>query len=139
MFPPTHLIPSHLNSQTREWAFHSLHQNSQTREWENILKWFFSFLSIPFISPKRGLSQLRVTKVNIFKKFGKENRKITSHRLNVRIPKRKGEKRSFLFVHFVHLNGHPIADLTLKISDKNNRCLLKMVKPKPWLKNMENK
>ena len=47
------------------------------------------------------LSQLGVTKVNITKKFGKENSKITSHRLNVRIPKRKGKKKSsFLFVHF---------------------------------------
>ena len=76
------------------------------------------------------LSQLRVTKVNIIKKFGKENNKITSHRLNVRIPKRKGKQSSFLFVRFVHLKGHPIADLTLKISDKNNQCLLKMVKTK---------
>ena len=76
------------------------------------------------------LSQLRVRKVNIIKKFGKENNKITSHRLNVRIPKRKGKKISFLFVHFVHLNGHLIADLTLKIFDKNNRCLLNMVKNK---------
>ena len=76
------------------------------------------------------LSQLRVRKVNIIKKFGKENSKITSH-INVRIPKRKGKKKSsFLFVHFVHLNGHLIADLTLKIFDKNNRCLLKMVKTK---------
>ena len=39
------------------------------------------------------LSELRVTKVNIIKKFGKENSKITSHRLNIRIPKRKGEKK----------------------------------------------
>ena len=76
------------------------------------------------------LSQLRVTKVNIIKKFGKENNKITSHRLNVRIPKRKGKKGSFISVRFVHLNGHPIADLTLKISNKNNQCLLKMVKTK---------
>ena len=76
------------------------------------------------------LSQLRVRKVNIIKKFGKENNKITSHRLNVRIPKRKGKKISFLFVHLFHLNGHLIADLTLKIFDKNNRCLLKMLKNK---------
>ena len=62
--------------------------------------------------------QLRVTKVNIIKKFGKENSKITSHRLNVRILKRKGKKSSFLFRRFVHLNGHPITDLTLKISEK---------------------
>ena len=41
------------------------------------------------------LSQLRVTKVNTIKKFGKENSKITSNRLNVRILKRKGKK-----VHF---------------------------------------
>jgi len=35
---------------------------------------------------------------------------------------RKGKKRrrSFLIVHFVYLNSHPIADLTLKISNKNN-------------------
>ena len=64
------------------------------------------------------LSELRVTKVNIIKKFGKENSKITSHRLNIRIPKGKGKKRSNLFVRFVHLNGHPIADLTWKISEK---------------------
>ena len=46
-FPPNHFISSHLNSQTREWAFHSLHQNSQIREEKNILNWFFSFYSIP--------------------------------------------------------------------------------------------
>ena len=39
---------------------------------------------------------------------------------------------------FVHLNGLPIAALTLKISNKNNWCLLKMVKIKLWLKNVEN-
>ena len=77
------------------------------------------------------LSQLRVTKVNIIKNFGKETSKITSRKLNVRIPKRKGKKVHFyIYVRFVHFNGHPIADLTLKISDKNNRCLLKMVKTK---------
>ena len=79
------------------------------------------------------LSELRVTKVNIIKKFGKENSKITSHRLKYKNTKKKGKKkkrRSFLFVRFVHLNGHPIADLTLKISNKSNRCLLKMVKTK---------
>ena len=80
---------------------------------------FISFYSIPFSPPKRGLSQLRVTKVNIFTNFGKENSKITSHRLNERIRKRKGQKSSFLFVHFVHLNGHPIAGLTLKIDRKS--------------------
>ena len=78
------------------------------------------------------LSQLRVTKVNIIKNFGKENSKITSHKLNVRIPKRKGGKKVhfYIFMRFVHFNGHPIANLTLEISDKNNRCLLKMVKTK---------
>ena len=73
------------------------------------------------------LSQLRVTKVNIIKKFGKENSKITSHRLKYQ---KEREKSSFLFVSFVHLNGHPIANLTLNISNKNNQCLLKMVKTK---------
>ena len=45
------------------------------------------------------LSQLKITKVNIIEKFGKENNKITSK--NARILKRKGKKekkkeRSFL-------------------------------------------
>ena len=81
-------------------------------------------------------SQLRITKLNFFKKLGKENIKITSQRLNAGIPKRKEKKkrkkkkRSFLTVCFVYLNGHPIADLILKIFDKNNRCLLKIVKTK---------
>ena len=66
------------------------------------------------------LSQLRVTKVNIIKKFGKENSKITSHRLKVRKPKRKGKKSSFLCVCFVYLNGLPIIALTLKVADKYN-------------------
>ena len=55
------------------------------------------------------LSQLRVTKVNIIKKFWKENSKITSHRLKYQ---KEREKSLFLFVSFVHLNGHPIANLT---------------------------
>ena len=42
----------------------------------------------------------------------------------------KKKKRSFLTVCFVYLNGHPIANLTSKISNKNNRCLLKIVKTK---------
>ena len=79
------------------------------------------------------LSQLTITLANITENFEKENNKITSQ--NVRILKRFFfffflMKRSLLIVHFVHLNGLPIAALTLKISDKNNQCLLKMVKIK---------
>ena len=37
-------------------------------------------------------SQLRITKLNFFKKLGKENIKITSQRLNAGIPKRKEKK-----------------------------------------------
>ena len=39
------------------------------------------------------LSELRVTKVNIIKKFGKENSKITSHRLKYKNTKKKGKKK----------------------------------------------
>ena len=79
------------------------------------------------------LSQLTITLANIIENFEKENNKITSQ--NVRILKRIFLKfflikRSLLIVHFVHLNGLPIAALTLKISNKNNQCLLKMVKIK---------
>ena len=66
------------------------------------------------------LSQFRITKVNTIKKLGKENNKITSQRINARNQK-KGKK---------DLNDHLIANLTLKISDKSNQCLLKMVKAK---------
>ena len=41
------------------------------------------------------LSQLRIKKVNIIENLGKENNKITSPRLNARIPKRKGRKIFF--------------------------------------------
>ena len=68
------------------------------------------------------LSQLTITKANIIENFGKENNKITSQ--NVRVLKRifffLNKKRSLLIVCFVHLNGLPIAALTLKISNKNN-------------------
>ena len=80
------------------------------------------------------LSQLTITLANIIENFEKENNKITSQ--NVRILKIIFFfnffliKRSLLIVHFVHLNGLPIAALTLKISNKNNQCLLKMVKIK---------
>ena len=39
------------------------------------------------------LSQLRIKKVNINENLGKEYNKITSQRLNARIPKRKGKKK----------------------------------------------
>ena len=38
-------------------------------------------------------SQLRITKLNFFKKLGKENIKITSQRVNVGITKRKEKKK----------------------------------------------
>ena len=84
------------------------------------------------------LSQLKTTKVNIIEKFGKENNKITSK--NARVLKRKEneKKRSLFIVCFIYLNGLPIVALSLKVFDKNNRCLLKMVKTKTSLKNMEN-
>ena len=63
------------------------------------------------------LSQLKITKVGIIKKFGKKNNKITSK--NARKLKRK-KKKSFMIVRFVYLNGLPIVALTLKVSDKNN-------------------
>ena len=63
------------------------------------------------------LSQLKITKVGIIKKFGKESNKITSK--NARKLKRK-KKKSFMIVHFVYLNGLPIVALTLKVSNKNN-------------------
>ena len=59
VFPPTHSIPSHLNSQTREWIFHSLRQNSQTRGREEYSK---NILFIPFhsllLSGAWGLGEL---------------------------------------------------------------------------------
>ena len=71
------------------------------------------------------LSQLKITKVNITEKFGKENNRITSK--NAIIPKRKQikkkkkkEKRSFFIMRFVYLNGLPIVALTLKLSNKYN-------------------
>ena len=71
------------------------------------------------------LSQLKITKVNITEKFGKENNRITSK--NAIIPKRnqikkkkKKEKRSFFIMRFVYLNGLPIVALTLKLSNKYN-------------------
>ena len=66
------------------------------------------------------LSQLKITKVNINDKFGKENNRITSE--NARILKRKenGKKKSFFIVRFVYLNGVPIVALTLKVSNKYN-------------------
>ena len=48
MFPSTHSISFYLNSQTMGWTFHSLHYSNKGME--NILRWFFSFLSIPFHS-----------------------------------------------------------------------------------------
>ena len=60
------------------------------------------------------LSQLKIIKVNIIEKFGKENNKITSE--NTRILKRKGKKK--FIVRFVYLNGLPIVALTLKVSKK---------------------
>ena len=65
-----------------------------------------------------SLSQLKITKVGIIKKFGKENNKITSK--NARKLNRKRKKKSFMIVHFVYLNGLPIVALTLKVSNKNN-------------------
>ena len=73
------------------------------------------------------LSQLKITKINIIEKFGKENNRITSE--NARILKRKenGKKkrkekreRSFFIVRLFYLNGLPIVALTLKVSDKYN-------------------
>ena len=69
------------------------------------------------------LSQLKITKVNIIEKFGKENNRITSK--NAIIPKRKQmekkkRKRLFFIMHFVYLKGLPIIALTLKVSDKYN-------------------
>ena len=68
------------------------------------------------------LSQLKITKVNINDKFGKENNRITSE--NARILKRKEngkkKKKSFFIVRFVYLNGVPIVALTLKVSNKYN-------------------
>ena len=39
-------------------------------------------------------------------------------------------ERSFFNMNFVYLNGPPIVALTLKVSNKYNCCLLKMVKTK---------
>ena len=70
------------------------------------------------------LSQLKITKVNIIEKYGKENNRITSK--NAIIPKRnqikkkRKEKRSFFIMRFVYLNGLPIVALTLKLSNKYN-------------------
>ena len=73
------------------------------------------------------LSQLKITKINIIEKFGKENNRITSE--NARILKRKenGKKkrkekreRSFFIVRLFYLNGLPIVALTLKLSNKYN-------------------
>ena len=87
------------------------------------------------------LSQLKITKVNIIENFGKENNKIPSKKKKKnKILKRKEneKKRSLFIVCFIYLNGLPIVALSLKVFDKNNRCLLKMVKTKTSLKNMEN-
>ena len=46
------------------------------------------------------LSQLRMTEVNIIKKLGKEKKKITSQRLNARIPKGKEKKKRKKKDHF---------------------------------------
>ena len=46
------------------------------------------------------------------------------------------KKKPFLIVRFVHINGLSIVALTLKVFDKNNWCLLIMVKTKTWLKNI---
>ena len=73
------------------------------------------------------LSQLKITKINIIEKFGKENNRITSE--NARILKRKENRkkkrkekreRSFFIVRLFYLNGLPIVALTLKVSDKYN-------------------
>ena len=72
------------------------------------------------------LSQLKITKVNIIEKFGKENNKITSKNAKVlkrkekEKEKKKKKKTTFMIVHFVYLNGLPIVALTLKVSNKNN-------------------
>ena len=77
-----------------------------------------------------NISQLKITKVNIIENFEKENSRITSE--FARILKRKeiggGGEGTFFIVHFVYLNGPPIVALTLKVSNKYNCCLLKMVK-----------
>ena len=66
------------------------------------------------------LSQLKITKVNINDKFGKENNRITSENARILNRKENGKKKSFFIVRFVYLNGLPVVALTLKIFDKNN-------------------
>ena len=66
------------------------------------------------------LSQLKITKVNINDKFGKENNRITSENARILNRKENGKKKSFFIVRFVYLNGVPIVALTLKVSNKYN-------------------
>ena len=66
------------------------------------------------------LSQLKITKVNINDKFGKENNRITSENARILNRKENRKKKSFFIVRFVYLNGLPIVALTLKLSDKYN-------------------
>ena len=66
------------------------------------------------------LSQLKITKVNINDKFGKENNRITSENARILNRKENGKKKLFFIVRFVYLNGVPIVALTLKVSNKYN-------------------
>ena len=66
------------------------------------------------------LSQLKITKVNINDKFGKENNRITSENARILNRKENRKKKSFFIVRFVYLNGVPIVALTLKVSNKYN-------------------